>query len=99
MAKRRRTDNTMTKRRTDNTMAKRRRTDNTMAKRRTDNTMAKRRTDNTMAKRKKTTEQTTIYIALPHCEGERRCSGKVSSSCSTCDNFVQNSLLIISISM
>ena len=82
------------RRRTDNTMAKRRRTDNTIAERRTDNTMAeRRRTDNTMAERRRTKDQTMIYKALhiklkketPHKTWyELRCSGRLSSSRSTC---------------
>ena len=84
-------------RRTDNTMARRKRTDNTMAiRKRTDNTMARRkRTDNAMAIRKKdqrtnnylqnTTQKTKDWatrISLLT-GGESRCSGRVSSSCST----------------
>jgi hypothetical protein len=97
MTKRRRTDNTMAKRRTDNTMTKRRRTDNTMTKRRrTNNTIAKRRrTDNTIAKRKEkgqftkhsTENQRLKTKNATKNRGEPRCSGRVSSSCSTshCD--------------
>jgi hypothetical protein len=92
MAKRKRTDNTMTKRkRTDNTMVKRKRTDNTMAKRkRTDNTMAKRkRTDNTMVKRKRTNNHLRNITQKAKDRTTRtplktEDSGTVDSSCSTC---------------
>ena len=97
MDRRRRTDNTMARRRrTDNTMARRRRTHNTMARRRrTHNTSAKRRrTDNTMAKRKgqKDKQRSTKHThkakdratRTPLRTGvARRCSGRVSSTCST----------------
>ena len=65
----------------------------------------RRRTDNTIAKRKSTKGQTTIYKTKDRVTrtplktgGELRCSGRVSSSCSTCGtrrvNLVRN--LVIS---
>jgi hypothetical protein len=78
-----RTDNAMDKR-TDNTMDKR--TDNTMDKR-TDNTMDKRTNDDIRNTTHKTKDRATRTLLRTRCKNWS--SGRVISSCSTCDTLTK----------